>query len=260
MDVDAQPMAKTTENEGRSTGRRIALHKLLPVLLAAGLLWTVPPDGSARQADDSATTETEPDQQPIVMRDFEIFINEEGRLREKVTAQVAYLYQRMNIIHMLRIHVDSENVDPAKKYTVDAPEGYLYLDNVTLTKKHPIFQEIGGEDAITTETFRNDQKTTEVLRGEKDIDVLGRYGSRVILRWADGTVVSALRAYRDDSQRMMYGLGSCEMKRPQFNKETGKRSLFVVVGETFEVIDDFTSGVNVRGRGGMPPQIRVEPL
>jgi len=195
---------------------------------------------------------------PVEMTDFVIYVyaTDENFLREEVHAASAWLYQTESIARLSEIHVDFHKPDGSPKDTLDAPEGYLYLKDMELSTEDPFFERIGGRDTITTPTFEHPGEVTIVRRGQKDIDLLGRPGNKVLFRRPDGTLVSCLRAYRHTDAARLYGVGDCEMRMPQ-----PKRNIMVVqTGDRVTVDDQLTSGINLKGKANSKPQIKFLPL
>lgn len=183
--------------------------------------------------NDEPTTPLPP---PVVMSDFTVYIMKGNDLREEVTAREARLYQSINIAHLYRIHVDFITTGSEQQDTLDAPEGYLYLNDVTLTPEHPFYRKIGGTDAITTATFFFGGKAEDVWRAARDIDLIGTAARPVIYRRTDGTTVTCHKAYRSAVESRLYGLGDCRLE--------GKMNLS---GQRVTVDDKLTSTIRVLG-------------
>lgn len=247
MDVDAQSMAKETagmsandnrdEIARRTAGWRRDLHAVAVVsvlLVAAGVLMAA--DTSPTSPTTSLSEKPIELPRPIVMRDFVVYVTKEGRFSEEIMAREALLYQSLNVAHLFRVHVNFLKPDQPEHDTLDAPEGYLYLNNVTLTPKHPFYERIGGENAITTPTFFQGGPAEKVPRAAQDIDLLGRTSRRIVYSRVDGTTVTCRRAYRSSDEGRLYGVGDCRM--------LGKLNLS---GERVTVDDRLSSTIRVLG-------------
>lgn len=197
---------------------------------------------------------------PIEIRRLDAYIAEEGVVCEKITAEIAYLYEQFHIAHLRRIQVSFYKEGSEEKDTLEAPEGYLYLKDVVLEPGHPFYEKIGGKKAniglLATATSPAGELPDNVVRHKTDIDLIGRLSRRVVYRRADGTVLRCLRAYRDAVEARLYGVGECEMRRPR--PETNDE--WVVSGETFAADDQLTTDILVRGKQGRAPEIVIERL
>ncbi|KPL05698.1 hypothetical protein AMJ85_11160 [candidate division BRC1 bacterium SM23_51] len=231
---------------------------VLPVVcvLAVALAWSARAELAA-PATQSETAELPP---PIEMRGFEAFIAKQGGVSEKVSADIAYLYEQFHIAHLQRIHVDFYKEDTDEKDTLDAPEGYLYLRELVLEPAHPFYNRIGGKqaniDILTSPTPVVKELPDHVVRHRKDIDLIGRVSRKVVYRRVDGTVLRCLRAYRDEIRAKLHGVGQCEMRRSR--PETN--DVLVISGGTFCADDQLTSDILILGKEGQIPEITIEPL
>ena len=192
---------------------------------------------------------------PGEMRNFLIYITEQGAVVAEVRAELCYLYLQLDIAYMRRLHVDFLTTSTQEKDTLDAPEGYLYLKNFTVGKegdlrldpRFPFYKQIGGSqasiDLLTTTPKWVGPLPEKVRRFRNDIDLMGRPGRRVIYRRADGTELSCERAYRDGKQAILYGVGKCQMKRPM-----GDKNQFQVISGEYFISDDKLKKIAIRGQ------------
>jgi len=208
----------------------------------------------AKTADSGASSpENIGDEPPAEMRNFVIYVTDKGVVNQEVHGDQCYLYEKLNIAHLRGLHVDFFEEGSTGKDTLDAPEGYLYLQDFILDKKgdarigptHPFYQRIGGKNAnidlLTTTTRLVGGIPAQVSRNRNDIDLVGRPLHKVVYHRADGTSVSCLRAYRDAKRRILYGVDDCEMRRVVNNQ------VQVTKGEVF-TSDDQVKKITIRGK------------
>jgi hypothetical protein len=212
---------------------------------------------SAAPTTKSSKKDPEELRRPLELQGFVLHVTREGTVTEIITAQRAYLYERLNVAYLRRVHVDFfKDATRKEKDVLDAPEGYLYLKDLVLDEEYPFYDRIGGDDAITTPTFFSGGKVKKVPRGRQDIDLIGRLGRKIIYRRVDGTEVESMRAYRDASGGKLYGVRQCKMRRlrPKTN------DLLVIAGGAFTLDERLTSGIRVLDRGEEAMRISVEPM
>jgi hypothetical protein len=222
---------------------------------------------AAETSEDKAVLTLEALPPPVEMRDFTVYIAEEGNVREEVHAEVAFLYETLSIAQLRNVHVDFLKEDSDEKETLDAPWGYLYLKDfvgpTSMTATHPFYEQLGGQQANidvllgiqTSESLAIGGRIPEqIIRRRKDIDLMGTLARPVIFRGSDGTEVRCLRAWRDDARGKVFGFLEFEMRTPM-----PKQNKIQVLTSDGVVMDDTISGkreINTRGK----PYIRFEPM
>ena len=265
---------------------------------------------SAATAEPDANTSGLPP--PAIMTNFVIYLASEGVVRQEVSAEISYLYQQLGIAYLRNLHVDLLEQGTGVKDTLDAPEGYLYLQDFTpavteeeakkarqaarearqaaeqarqaaekakqgdqeakqadekvkqadekvkqrrdervkedtrIRPDFPFYKQIGGKEAnaelATTTTRPAPMLPAEVTRYRNDIDLIGTAQNHIHYRRSDGSVATALRAYRDARLSRIYGWGEAEMQKPSSDGNQAS----VMKGRAF-VSDDSAKGISIRG-------------
>jgi hypothetical protein len=220
---------------------------------------------------EEAEGETFSGKPPLLIKGFVAYISEGKFLRDEIHAESASLDQQSNIAHLHRIHMDFHKPEGGPKDTLDAPEGYLYLNDMDLLSTHPLYQKIGGINAITSSTFADMLPPSKwlvrkprrpgtgpkipagahsVYRGQNDMDLIGTSAAKIVFRrMSVGTQVTCLRGWRCVAQSRLYGMGECEWIQPQADSNQALVAAF----DKVTVDDQLTSGVvNMGGH----PKIR----